>query len=159
MPYQPSSQSQQYATTTDLQNNGMSAATLSHPNISSATVQNAHLLSASQTADSYLRQRYVLPLSQWGSDLVKYVCWLASYTLICLRGYNPASEADQVYKANHDTALAWLRDIARGLVSPDITGTQPNGAPGVSAPEAQPSVFTASPVNSTGSTTRGTSSR
>lgn len=154
MGYGPSNQSQQYATIAQLIQNGMSQQALNAPSISSSTVQNAALLSASETVDSYLRQQFQLPLKQWGSDIVKYTCWLAAYQLICSRGFNPDSEADSIYESNYDKSIAWLKDVAKGLASPDITDSSVNAAPGVQAPGSQPT--SESPSNNV---TRGTGRR
>jgi phage gp36-like protein len=159
VPYGPSSQSTQYAQPADLLKYGMNQQVLSAPAISDPAVQNAQLLAASQVADSYLRQQFQLPLNQWGSELVKYVCWLASYGLICVRGYRPDAPGDQVFKENDDAARAWLRDVARGLATPDVTDSSPAAQPGVNAPGSQPRVVSAAPVNSSGGRTRGTGCR
>lgn len=154
MPYGPSSQSQQYATIAQLIQSGMSLQALSSPSIASSTVQNQALLEASQEVDSYLRQQFQLPLTQWGSDIVSATCRIAAYQLICVRGFNPNAEADAVYEANRDKAHAWLKDVAKGLASPDITDSSSNAAPGVQAPAAQP--LASSPSNNV---TRGTCRR
>ena len=154
MPFGPSTQSQQYATIAQLIQNGMSQQALNAPSISTSAVQNAALLAASETVDSYLRQQFQLPLTQWGTDVVKYTCWLAAYNLICTRGFNPNSEADGIYETNYNKAIAWLKDVAKALASPDITDSSTNAAPGVQAPVAQPQAE--SPSNNR---TRGTWAR
>lgn len=154
MPYGPSSQSQPYATIAQLVLNGMSQQALNAPSISSSAVQDAHLLAASETVDSYLRQQFQLPLKQWGSDIVRYTCWIAAYSLVCMRGFNPQSEADGIYETNYNKAISWLKDVAKALASPDITDSSTSAAPGVQAPAAQPTA--ASPSNNR---TRGTWAR
>jgi phage gp36-like protein len=149
--YGPSGQAQQYATIAQLIQNGMSQQALSSPSISSAAVQDAALFAASQEIDNALRDQYQLPLTQWGNDIVKYTCWIAAYSLICIRGFNPNNEADAVYEKNDDKARKWLSLVAQGRFSPDITDSSPNAAPGVQAPAAQPQA--ASPSNNR---TRGT---
>lgn len=147
----PSNQSQQYATIAQLISNGMSQQALNAPSISSTDVQNAQLLSASQEIDNALRDQYQLPLQQWGTDIVKYTCWLAAYSLICLRGFNPNDEADSFYEKNDAKARAWMKLVAEGKYGPDITDSSANAAPGVPAPGAQP--LADSPSNNR---TRGT---
>lgn len=137
--YGPSIQSQQYATIAQLTQNGMSTQALSSPSISDAATQNAALLAASQVVDSYLRQQFQLPLRQWGADIVRATSWIAAYGLICVRGFNPNSEADAVYGDNEKRARDWLKDVAKGLASPDITDSSTGAAPGKQAPDATPS--------------------
>ena len=156
MGYQASTS--QYATTADLSNH-MGSAALSAPSISSTALQTAHLVAASGRVDSYLRQRFALPLTQWADDLVQATCRLAAYSLIRVRGYNPDSGADARYAADEEVTIQWLRDVAAGRSTPAVIDSSVGAAVGTSAPEAQPGAYTPSVINSTGGTTRGTGSR
>lgn len=92
-----------------------------------------HLVKASGLALSYIKKRYALPLMQWGDDLRGAVVAIASWTLLCTRGANPANAADVTVKERHDNALAWLRDVAKGLAElVDVVDS--SAAPGVAAP-------------------------
>jgi phage gp36-like protein len=79
--------------------------------------QNAELEAQSRVADSYLAARFILPLSAYGKDLVNAVCSMAAYVLMARRGYAPDGH-DSVFRQRFDDAIAWLRDVSRGLVSP-----------------------------------------
>lgn len=146
---------QQYATRADLV--GVVAATaLTHPSTGPAA-QDSQLMRASEFADGYLRQQFVLPLTRWGSDLVQAVCDVAAYRLVCLRGFNP--ETDGLYKDNFDASQRWLEQVAKGLISPDVVDGSTGAEPGRQADEAAPLAYSPAPINSSGKRTRGTNRR
>lgn len=99
----------QYAQPSDLLNLGLIGSALSSV---SGTVQNAALLAASGLADSKLQARYVLPLTQWGQDLVRAVCIIAAYDLLTSRGFGIQQGVDDNIRKRYLDALAWLQDIA-----------------------------------------------
>lgn len=104
-----------YATQTDLTRIGLVGAALT--NVPSAALDEA-LDAASAIADSYLQGQYVLPLSQWGYDLVRAVCCIAAWDCLTARGYNPQSQGDaNVYKRSED-ALKWLDEVSKGMQTP-----------------------------------------
>lgn len=103
----------QYATQTDLAQLGLSPGALQ--NVLSAT-QDAALQAASAIADSYLESRYDLPLTSWGKDLVRVVCFIAAYDLLTSRGYSPQSPDDHIRQRYVD-ALAWLQEVSAGTQS------------------------------------------
>lgn len=76
-------------------------------------------------AYSYLRSQYTLPLSAAGLDLTMAVCQLAAFRALTHRGFDPSNPADQVLVKAHDDAIAWLRDVANGRASIDVTSTSP----------------------------------
>jgi len=96
----------------------------------------AALVAASALADSYLRAQHRLPLRRWGPDLRRHVAMIAAWDILSAqRGFNPEASGGDIWLARHDQALAWLRDVARGLVTPDIEDATParrDGAPRVS---------------------------
>lgn len=92
----------------------MGIATTALASISSGTRDQART-AASDLALSYVRKRYALPLVSWGDDLRRAVAHIASYDLLCSRGFNPTAGADDSIKARYDAALAWLRDVSKGL--------------------------------------------
>lgn len=145
----------QYAQISDL-NQVISAAALTHPSTGTAA-QNAALLAASVEVDEALRDQFEIPLTSPGTSVIDVVCNIAAYRLVCLRGFNP--EADGHYETNVKAARSRLLQWAKGILTPDVTDSSPNAAPGVHSSEAQPNGVTASPINSTGGSTRGTSSR
>lgn len=92
------------------------------------------LRDASSIVDGTLRARgYDTPLYSWGKDLVSIVCKLAAYeVLFHQRGANPADPAHSAIVASWQWARDQLRDIAKGLVSLESTGTRPpRGVQGV----------------------------
>lgn len=104
----------QYASQTDLAQLGLAPGALQNV---TGTVQDAALLAASALADSYLESRYKLPLTSWGKDLSRIVCFIAAYDILTSRGYSPQSPDDHIRQRYID-ALAWLQEVSRGTQSP-----------------------------------------
>src|SRR5579859_1411594 len=96
---------------------------------------NAALVAASEIADGYLRAQYRLPLVAWGADLRRTVAMMAAWDILCAqRGFNPDSPGDQIWLLRYQQALQWLKDVANGLLSPNIVDSTPqirDGAPRV----------------------------
>lgn len=155
MPY--SSAGQPYATRTDLYT-VIAAAALTHPSTGTAA-QDAELLRASELLDGYLRQQFILPLVRWGSDVVRMVCDVAAYRLVCLRGFNPELQGDSLYRDNFQAAELWMRDVAKGLVSPDVVDSSPTAEPGKQADARAPGAVSPAPMSVSGNRTRGSSYR
>jgi phage gp36-like protein len=105
----------QYATRAELATFGLPSGWLEGV---SESDQDAALLAASQLADGYLGQRYALPLSAWGSDIKRAVCHIASWDLMCRRGFDPENAADAAIRLRYTDALAWLKGIAAGTLTP-----------------------------------------
>jgi phage gp36-like protein len=57
---------------------------------------------------------YILPLVSWGDDLRERVCALAAFSIMCVMGYNPDSEADQAVLVRYRDAVAWFESLASG---------------------------------------------
>lgn len=70
---------------------------------------------ASRLADSYLRKRYELPLVSWSDDLKTCVGDLAAFRLLSHRGFRPGSGNNEIIVRRYDDAIAWLKDISRGI--------------------------------------------
>jgi phage gp36-like protein len=100
-----------YATRTDLYRLGLREAAF--VGISTAD-QDAALEAASDTADSYLRSRYVVPFTGHGDDLKGAVCRMAAYELLAARGYSPSAGNDESLENRNDKALTWLKDVSAG---------------------------------------------
>lgn len=114
-----------YAVPEDLAKYGIAATAIaSIP----SDVQQAALDSASELADSYFRSRYLLPFTKWGNDVRRVVAVLATYDLLVVRGYNPASGADINLRLRYDDALAWLRQVSRQEAHPDVTPSMAQAA-------------------------------
>lgn len=82
-------------------------------------VVKAALLSAEQTVESYMAERYDLPLTSDGTktgevpEKIKEVVFiLAKYQL-----YGRRDAITQEVKVQYDSAMSWLGDVARGRAS------------------------------------------
>ncbi len=93
----------------------------------SPTEQLAALEAASRDADSYLANRYTLPITQWGTDLTNAVCNIAAYNLLAGRGFAPNSgSSDEHVRLRYEDAIRWLRDCSSGKATPtNITDSTP----------------------------------
>jgi len=107
-----------YASVSDLITYGLPATALG---ALSPAQQNAALESASKVVDSYLRGRYALPLTAWGSEITEATCRIAAYNLLNVRGYNSAAGADENIAARYEQTILWLRDVQRQAAHPDVT--------------------------------------
>lgn len=104
----------QYAQPTDLANIGLAPGALQNV---TTPVQNAALLMASGIVDASLQSRYILPLTQWGNDLVRATAVIAAYDILTSRGYSPQSPDDHIRQRYLD-ALAWLKSVGDGEDTP-----------------------------------------
>lgn len=111
-----------YATRTDLYRLGLREAAFT--GVATAD-QDAALEAASDTADSYLRSRYTLPLTGYGDDLKGAVCRMAAYELLASRGYDPAAGGDESLQRRHDAAMRWLADVSAGRATVSGGATTP----------------------------------
>ena len=73
-------------------------------------VLDAALDEANSMVDGYVQAKYTLPLAAISPALVGHACAIARYLL----WKNRASER---VLAGYESAIAWLRDLSRGLVS------------------------------------------
>lgn len=104
---------QSYATIEDLQDAGLPPAALEGgPSFSK---QLKALMMASRQADTYLRNRYTLPLScPIDPALVNAVVQIASWRLMSRRGFNPSTGLDVAIRQGYEDAIAFLRGISNG---------------------------------------------
>jgi phage gp36-like protein len=86
----------------------------------STTTQDHACIEASQLADGYLRQQFLLPLTAWGTDLKGAVAKIAAYNLLSIRGFTPDG-ADQNVRDRYDDAIKWLAAVATGKITPSLT--------------------------------------
>jgi hypothetical protein len=112
-----------YCTPADVRGNAL------HPNaISGVSDIEIDEIARKQTgvANGYLKFR--LPLLHWGDDLRARVADLVAYQIMKRRGFNPES-ADQIVVDAKNDALAWLKQVASGIVIPDeIVESEPEDA-------------------------------
>lgn len=107
-------------------------------------------VNATAEADSYLSNRFEMPLLSWGADLTLYTSYLAAYQLVrLLIGVAPQAGSDDVYdtlrrlaiggKRNEENAArqeGWFEKVQRQAIVPDVTPTLAVGSdPGHDAPQ------------------------
>lgn len=95
---------------------------------------------ASKKADSFLRNRFSVPLSNWGLDLTQAVCAMAAYELVAaLLLFQPEVSSNQILVARNDAALRWLKQVADGTATPEgVTSSAPSGVAEVTVTSATP---------------------
>ncbi len=111
----------QYASTTDLDNFGVKSAVFASV---STTKKNAALVSASRTADAYLRSRYDVPLTAWDESLTTAVVKIAQWQLMMTEGFNPEG-LDEVVRLAYEDGIAYLRDLSSGRATFAVDATAP----------------------------------
>lgn len=112
----------------------------------SSTAKQASLDAAAEQMDSYFRARYELPdetpgwqrFEFWGQDVVRCNAILAVWDLMTVRGYNPASGADEILRMRYEDAIKWLEGVSAQKVHPNLKPKM-HESPGYN----QPSVTTA----------------
>lgn len=109
-----------YATITDLYTYGAPESAFSGLDESTLT---AGLDAASVFVDGYLRSRYKLPLTSWGTDITRTTAIVATYDLLTARGYNPMGP-DQLLQVRYDNAVKWLRGVATQAIQASVTPTE-----------------------------------
>lgn len=144
----------QYASRADLALLGLPASALTlPPDMLLADFQDAQdrqLIAASQKIDSYLTNRYAVPLSgtvgppnTYPGQFVQAAVSLARWEFLTWLGFNPDPDNfDNSYKQSYDATIRWLENIAKGVVSVDLpppggTGTTPVGSPVIYSTEAR----------------------
>jgi phage gp36-like protein len=121
-----------YATIQDLQQSGLPPGALGSVPL---TTQQAALDNASSEVDGYLGDSYTLPLqTPYPRILVQQVCAIASWHLLCLRGFNPTNAGDAVVRQRWVDAQAWLVRVANKQVSLRVAqGSPPSVQPDISS--------------------------
>ncbi len=120
-----------YATIADLTRLGVSANALSGVD---TLEQEGAIASASNLADGYLATRFTLPIVTPSADLVEAVCKIAAYNILAIRGYNPELGADEVLRARHKDAIAWMEGVAAGRITPPLVDSTPGGVAALGGP-------------------------
>ena len=84
------------------------------------TVVGKALIDADALIDSYVGKQYALPLATTPPILVRYAADIARFYL-----YGERADKDHPVRSAFDLALAWLKDVSRGLVKlDDGTGSE-----------------------------------
>lgn len=94
-----------------------------------------HLTDASDIADSYLGQRYTVPLLTYGRALVSHVCKIARWQICLHEGVGSESERG-LYEADSEKAIFWLRDVVANKAS--VPGVETTQSPSDVEPESGP---------------------
>lgn len=141
---------QSYATIADLEEAGLPPGAIG--SVDWQTQQRA-LERASRIADTYLRDRYTLPLScPIDQSLVDAVVQIASWRLMGRRGFDPNSPGDATIRIGYEDAIKWLTRIANGQaqicvaqsnpasLQPQVGTTAPRGWGGLNNAEDFPFV-------------------
>lgn len=120
-----------YALLADLQ---MVMPTTAFSGIPTATTT-AILNARNAFADDKMRARYRLPLAApYPASLTQNICFLAAYDVMCFRGYNPQSGADQNIRARYLDAMKWFDDVERQRCHPAVTEAAAPGTTEYDAP-------------------------
>ena len=116
----------QYASISDLTDLSIEQDTLTNMGLTDDELD-AALLSASVEADGYFRSRYSCPLSSYGQDVKQAVCDIAAFRAMTKKGYT-AQGGDRTLSDGYARAVAWLRGVANGTITPDVTDSStPSG--------------------------------
>lgn len=105
-------------------------------NLATVPQQQQACLDASESADSYMRGRYPLPLLSAGADIVRHTAYVAWYLLINTIGYAPQAGSDANISGNYYLAMGY----------PDRPGS--GFFPGIQAQRVHPDVTVSPPVGS-----------
>ncbi len=112
-----------YATRDDLDTCGLPAGALASVD---DDVKDQALEDRSAYADSYLGDKVTLPLTApYDRTLVRYVCYMAAWDLICFRGFNPDNPADTVMRQRYEDADKWLVRVANGQARINVIQAAP----------------------------------
>lgn len=105
------------------------------------TVEAGNIIAASEYCDGFLRAKFGLswPLVAWGFDLKMACAQVSAYYIACLRGFNPALPAEDMYRLRFEQATKWLKDVANGIITPDVRTSQ-SRVPGAADPPLSPIV-------------------
>jgi len=98
--------------------------------------QQEAITATSSLMDTYLRERFTLPLLVAGRDLARCCAIISVYDLISGRGYNPSNPGDDNLRLRYEDQIKWLEKIAAGTVIPDVTDSTPGAVEGVPAGRA-----------------------
>lgn len=81
--------------------------------------QDRVLDSATGVVIARMQRRFPWPWQEWGDDLRRIVSHIATYDLLCRRGFNADQPIDKQVKARHDKAIEELEAFAEGRTSPE----------------------------------------
>lgn len=111
----------QYATEQQFRDLGLSDGALEEV---TSSVIDLHLEMASGLADSYISNRYAVPVSPIPAALTRVVVDIAVYEILLRRGYNPETY-DTNYRLRYEDAIKWLEAIYQRAA--DLPGVPETG--------------------------------
>lgn len=129
------------ATPTDLLKFGIAPAVVQG---FSAEDQDRVLDAATGVVVARMQRRFPWPWARWGDDLRRIVSHIATYDLLCRRGFNPDQPIDKQVKHRNDKALEELNAFADGNTSPEGFFEDHEPGPSVSIDEV-PLLFNITP--------------
>lgn len=82
---------------------------------------------ASRQADSYIGQRFPVPLQQYSDNWIWLVCELAYFGLVNKRGHDPEAKTEKVDDTRVAMAISWLKSARDYEITPDprLINTEP----------------------------------
>jgi phage gp36-like protein len=108
------------------------------------TVVGRALADATALIDGYIAKKYNLPLATVPEILIKTTSDVARYYL-----HGKAADKDSPVTAAYNQAVAWLKDVAKGLIQLDDGGETPEPAGGGAIKTSAPNrVFTRTSLRS-----------
>lgn len=99
---------------------------------------------ATARADSYMSDRYQMPLLAWDAAVTQMTAYVACYLLMDLVGWAPQAGADTNVRSRYYEAVGypdrpgsgWFPGVARQAIHPDVTPSIPVGQdPGHDGPQ------------------------
>jgi phage gp36-like protein len=112
-----------YSSTTELGRLGVAAAYLAALN---ADEQAEGLACGYDTCNGYFRAaNYPVPIpaADVGHDVKRAECAVGAWSIVSVRGWDPNSESDKALRQAYEDALAWLTQVAKGIVKPFPSST------------------------------------
>jgi phage gp36-like protein len=113
------------------------------------------LAKASAWVDSYIRNRYTLPLMVVDESIRRVTLAIAVYDLLAHK-LNPENDGDKEIRKRYDDAIAWLESVQAGSTTPAVVDSVGGGAADAGASS---SAATSGRARVTSSSSRGFSNR
>lgn len=104
-----------YAALTDAYTFGLPAAAI--PAFITSQMQQSVLDSVNAEFEAAASGQYTLPLLKWGPDVVRSICTVWRWEIMCIRGFNPEG-TDVNYRYAAEAAREWWAEIQEGRKSP-----------------------------------------
>lgn len=80
---------------------------------------NSCLIRASREADTFLMHRFVVPLQHYSRAFVGWVCDMASYYAMEVRGYNPDNGEEARFLRKYKLAEKRIKEAQTYIITPD----------------------------------------